>query len=575
MATVNIRPTTYRHLNLGSRTGKFKIIPASQKISQCIRFPDLFNVILECALDCSGAQKGIIFTLEEGKPWARSKARRELDGKIFIQACSKAHLSVLEQDDIPIGVIQHVTELCEKLIINKPKKVVLKSTNRFDTSLPLKRLLAFPIVSETETIGIIYLENDSACPPFTEEIVSMISVLCDQAAISFQNIHLFDLLEEKITKQMNMVRAIKKEVETTNCSRSDYLTSINDAIRSKIDNVIGFSKLIQHTEKTNPLTEKTRYYLDHIQKSTQELSELLGNAFIFSSPLTKEFPVFYENLNPKLLTRIIYQSNRESAAKKSVIFRLKYQDPLPKTIHTDRGIINRVLMTIVSRTIQLSRQRDTVDLKVSTTARNLQFVITRKKFRSKTENKSGRAPVNVSDGNSPENENSLLSEMTTMAPFQAFFDFIDLEMIKKSISPVKGTLSTTSKQDISSLTIQVPLKGEPVGNPQQKLRSNIKGKAFSKIPSSLSQKLLLDFQTLMTTPIYKGGTLYRVIRKMRCTCDDYNSNYAALLEEVESAVFEGDKKRLDQLVNKALSDHCTELNPCEPTKTVHNSQKRK
>ena len=556
MATVNSKPTNYHYLIPDTEPDKYKIISASQKISRCIRLPELFNVVLECALEFSGAQKGIIYSIEEGKACARSEANREQNSRVFAQVLPKSLLSDVGEDDTSAAIIQHAIEVGKEVVINNPD--ILKTNCKQNASCSAPALMmAFPIICENETIAIIYLENRSQLPSFSKEIISLISVICEQAAISFQNVLHFDLLGEKIIKQMKRVQKIQKEIEATNCSRTDYLSFIDDAIRSKIGDVIGFSNLIQSREKTNPLNEETRHYLEHIQISTQELSEFLRNAYIFSTPFTADKLNLFETLDLKILINSVFQSNQDSAAKKSVAFKFNFKEPLPKMIYSDRGLINWILMTTIKKTIQVSHKNDTVDLTVSATNNYLKIAITRKRVRSKY--------IRVSDQMRKKLKNrgirhrGFLHADTGKTPLSgAFFDFIDLGMIKKAVELLKGKISTTTKKHSSSLTITIPVNEMVAEKPQMKKQSSQIGKSLRKMSTSLANELLLDFKTLQSTPIYKGGTLYRIIRKAKRSCEGYNSKCPTLLEQIETAVFEGDKLGLKQLVNKLLAVHLQE-----------------
>lgn len=510
-------------------------------------------------MDCSGAQKGIIFSIEEGKAWVRSKARKERNNGIFVQALPKSNLSTVEQDDILTAIIQHVIEVGKEVIIDNPNTLNTNCKQNTDCSPPT-RMIAFPIIRESETIAIIYLENSNQQQPFSKDIISMISVICKQAAISFQNVLHFDLLGEKVIKQMKKVHKIKKEIETNNCSRTDYLTFIDDAIRSKIEDVIGFSNLIQSREKTSPLNEETRYYLTHIQNSTLELSEFLKNAFIFSTPFSTEKPNLYEALNLKPLIHSIIQSNQDSAIKKSVAFDFNFKEPLPKIIYSDRGLVNWILMTVINKTIQLSHQNDIVDLTVSATTKDLKIAITRKQVRSKNKCISNQIPKRVSKTVINYGD-PLSANIVEESSFRAFFDFIDLDMIKRALKLLKGKRTIATKKHNSSLTVTIPINETLANTTQLKKQSCQVGKTLRKMPPSVANELLLDFKTLQSTPIYKGGTLYRIIRKAKLSCEGYNSKYPAILDKAKTAVFEGDTLVLNRLITKLLAIHLQEATP--------------
>jgi hypothetical protein len=553
MATVNIKPTTYRYPIPDAEPESSKIISVSQKISQCIRLPDLFNVVLECALDCSGAQKGIILSIEEGNAWVRSKATKERNNGIFVQALPKSNLSIFRQDDISTAIIQHVIEVGKEIIINNPNILNTNCNQNTYCSQPAW-IIAFPIIIESKTIAIIYLENSNPQQPFSTDIISMLSVICKQAAISFQNVHHFDLLGEKVIKQMKKVHKIKKEIETNNCSRTDYLRFIDDAIRSKIGDVIGFSNLIQSREKTSPLNKETRHYLTHIRNSTLELSEFLKNASVFSTPFTTEKPKLYEALNLKPLIHSIIQSNRDSAAKNSVAFNFNFKEPLPKIIYSDRGLVNWILMTVISRTIQLSHHNDIVNLTVSATAKDFKIAIARKQARPKNKGITNQMPTKVRQ--IAFSHGDPLPEKPVDEPsLRGVFDFIDLDMIKNALKLLKGKLTTTTKKHNSSLTVTIPINETLANTPQPRKQSCQVGKTLRKMPQSLANELLLDFKVLQSTPIYKGGTLYRIIQKAKLACEGYNSKYPAVLDNVITAVFVGDTLVLNRLITKLLAIH--------------------
>ncbi|MBU2647128.1 hypothetical protein KKI24_20635 [bacterium] len=512
------------------------------------------TVFLECAIVCSGSQKGTLLSLEEGEPQIQALAIKKPDKRVYFQSFSKTPISALEQHDIPMTVIQQVISSGKVFFDNAFESLISGSASVSASSDSLKRVLAHPIVSEKKLIAIIYLENEGYQEPFTEEIASIISILCAQAEISFQNVRYFHLLGEKIAKYMRRVHQFEKEIEYADDTRTRYLSTISNTIRCKLDSVIGFSKHLQHREPIEALNESTHACLAHIQQSTRDLSELLGNAFIFSDPNRTKHAVYFENLNLRLLILGIYQSNKEFAEQKSIHFHLRFPESLPRMVVTDRTLLNRALMNLISRTIQLSLPNDAVDFKITSTAKSIRFIITREQSQTKNKNIYTKQPRVVQQNSGQKDMASLSSSWERIPSERLFFDTMDLEPIRKDISLLQGELHAKARNHIADLTIQVPLSGIPIPKSQVVSRSGDPARDLRQMPQQLRDKIQLDFQDLVAVPIFMGGTLRRIIRKMEGTCEGYESPYPPVLKKIEAAIFEGDQKQFNRLIASVLAD---------------------
>jgi len=544
MATANIRPSACRRLNLDSGTGLSNLIHASQEISRCIQFPDLYNVVLESAMVCSCAEIGAILTMEEDGPWVHSQARRELDDKVSFQTSPRTKLSDLEQYDIPKSVIQRIlaSEKAVSISITKPS-ISQSTSNKTSTPSPRQVLVHSIISPTTETPVLLYLEQKNISP-FSKEAKSIVSLLCEQAAISHETVKNFSQLGEAVADQMKKVSRLKKSVEHNDLARTGYLTAINAAIQSRLSTILSVSKRVQFNKTDCASLPGNDHFLNQIQQSALDLAELVENAFAFSTTQSMKQPAFTDSLDPALLAQSVYQSNRRAAAEKVIDFNLSFVGSPPESILTDRALLNRVLMSALFESIQLSRKNDTINFKVSTTSRIIRFVISHKKAHRKNDIKEARKKKIGTDNN------------TAIAPniceFDPFYDLLDINTIEKTVTQLGGKTSKAIKNKQPTLAFEIPNNNSSVPHNFLLTSSKNRSKAPTELPVDLTAEMNLELTGLLSIPVYKGGTIQRVIRRLSKLCEGYESDYPDILNKITTAVYDGNDQKFKRLIHKAL-----------------------
>ncbi|MBI5116176.1 GAF domain-containing protein [Candidatus Poribacteria bacterium] len=144
----------------------------------------LLKKIMNVVIESSGAQRGYLLFEEQDD--------------LFIRAASHA-------DDGPVKTfnrkIEDVTEICKAIVryvYRTGEKLALDSASQDGEfkdnpevqTLQLRSVLCIPVVRQSRTIGILYLENRLSDAVFTPESTQMTELLVSWAAIALENVRL-------------------------------------------------------------------------------------------------------------------------------------------------------------------------------------------------------------------------------------------------------------------------------------------------------------------------------------------------------------------------------------------------
>jgi predicted ATPase/signal transduction histidine kinase/tRNA A-37 threonylcarbamoyl transferase component Bud32 len=165
------------------------IVRASQAISGEIILDKLLANLLKIVMENAGAQKGYLITSNHQKLYVQLAITVEPDWQVMQQ-----YISIDNYQSLPVSLINYVARTKEIVVINDAQ-----SDERFrdksDINHQVKSTICIPIISQSNLISIIYLENNSTTGAFTEDRLEILKLLSYQAAISLDNAQLYEKLE--------------------------------------------------------------------------------------------------------------------------------------------------------------------------------------------------------------------------------------------------------------------------------------------------------------------------------------------------------------------------------------------
>ena len=166
------------------------VAKAFQAISKEISYEGLANALLKAALGHSGASRGAVLLSEGGELLAKADASfaREKTKFFTSQPCAR-------EFRLPADLSERVLARQETVV----RQDCCKGSALIDAAEclpgPTIAQLCLPLIHQERTIGILYLESERK-ETFMPGIVSVMSMLASQAAVSFESAQLFEALRE-------------------------------------------------------------------------------------------------------------------------------------------------------------------------------------------------------------------------------------------------------------------------------------------------------------------------------------------------------------------------------------------
>ncbi|WP_009630645.1 diguanylate cyclase domain-containing protein [Synechocystis sp. PCC 7509] len=254
------------------------VTKASQAISSEIAFDQLLVKLIEIAIENAGAQSGTLIL--------------EADGELLIEAAAisseivavRQSLPVLNSDCLPKSIINYVARTLESVLLNDATDSGLFIKDPYIIKYQIKSVLCVPIQSQNQLRGILYLENNLINGAFTLERLTVLKVLCSQAAISIDNARLYEV-------QANYSRNLELKVieRTQELQHSQLLLS--SVLDSSIDGIMAFKSIRDNrgsiTDFEWLLVNPTAEY---IVKRTA--NELIGKHLLVEMPTNRDTGLF-------------------------------------------------------------------------------------------------------------------------------------------------------------------------------------------------------------------------------------------------------------------------------------------
>jgi PAS domain S-box-containing protein len=178
------------------------VLKASQAVSGEIVLDKLIETLLRIAVEHAGAGRGLLILFPGDEPRIAAEARTGR-GQVEVTLRQTAVSPV----ELPESVFHYVIRTRESVIINDALAQNPFSADEYISQKHARSVLCLPLMKQTKLIGVLYLENNLASHVFTPARISVLELLASQAAISLENAHLYNDLQEREAKIRRLVDA--------------------------------------------------------------------------------------------------------------------------------------------------------------------------------------------------------------------------------------------------------------------------------------------------------------------------------------------------------------------------------
>jgi PAS domain S-box-containing protein len=178
------------------------VLGVSQAVSGEIALDKLIDTIVRMALVQAGAERGLLITLRGDEYQIEAEATTSSDN-VTVALCKATSTFA----DVPETILNYVVRTKERVLLHDASNDNQFSSDQYIRRHYARSVLCMPLLRQTRLVGVLYLENNLAAHVFTLARMTVLTLLASQAAISLENIRLYDDLQDREAKMRRLVES--------------------------------------------------------------------------------------------------------------------------------------------------------------------------------------------------------------------------------------------------------------------------------------------------------------------------------------------------------------------------------
>src|SRR5271154_163534 len=163
------------------------VVKASQAVSSEIELAKLIETLMRVSLEHAGAERGLLILFTDNEPWIAAEART---GASTIEVTLRN--STLTPTELSESVFHTAMRTRDSVILDDASAQRPFSADEYVREKQVRSVLCLPLVKQAKLVGALYLENNLAPRVFTSGKLAVLELLASQAAISLENVQLYD-----------------------------------------------------------------------------------------------------------------------------------------------------------------------------------------------------------------------------------------------------------------------------------------------------------------------------------------------------------------------------------------------
>src|SRR5271155_1188577 len=163
------------------------VVKASQAVSSEIELAKLIETLMRISLEHAGAERGLLILFADNEPWIAAEART---GASTIEVTLRN--SALTPTELSESVFHTAMRTRDSVILDDASAQRPFSADEYVREKQVRSVLCLPLVKQAKLVGALYLENNLAPRVFTSGKLAVLELLASQAAISLENVQLYD-----------------------------------------------------------------------------------------------------------------------------------------------------------------------------------------------------------------------------------------------------------------------------------------------------------------------------------------------------------------------------------------------
>jgi predicted ATPase/signal transduction histidine kinase/GAF domain-containing protein len=181
------------------------VVKASQAVSSEIEINRLIATLMRISLEHAGAERGLLILFRGDEPRIAAEATT-LDGNIEV-TLRDAEVMATELIE---PVLHTVVRTRESVLLDDASARIAFSADEYVRRQNVRSVLCLPLIKQAKLVGALYLENNLTPRVFTSAKLAVLKLLASQAAISLENVRLYDELRTENSERQRAEEGLRR-----------------------------------------------------------------------------------------------------------------------------------------------------------------------------------------------------------------------------------------------------------------------------------------------------------------------------------------------------------------------------
>lgn len=330
---------------------------ASRQISQALNEEEIFDKLKQSLFEDLGFSKAIVVAHSQTQKY---EPRTSIG---FDENRTKQILKEIPKDELIHNTLDEGKTISS---LSSLRKVKERITQIFET----EHYVLAPIVSQTGTLGFIFVGNRLEAPAVTLGDEELITILAGQIGQSMENAQLFDKvfrssqeLEIKVKERTKQLATALSQVEEINRKKTEFLSAVSHELRTPLTSIKGYASILM-TGKIGNIPEAVKERLSRINTHSDNLVSLINNLLDITRIESGRVEMHFALHNTKHLVDNISDLLTPQLAAKDIKLVVQLAPDAPE-IYIDPSQAERIFINLLSNAIKFTPKAGTITLSSS------------------------------------------------------------------------------------------------------------------------------------------------------------------------------------------------------------------